>query len=102
MDSHNDSGSITTSGSTFARISSSQVTIVVVAIILVSISCGFYSGNRNIKGRTFDSISSISTSGSTFSSISVPQVTIVVAANILALAVAFTVEYIYERKYFCQ
>ena len=39
-----------------------------------------------------DSISSISTSGSTFASISVPQVTIVVVANIVALAVAFTLE----------
>ena len=44
-----------------------------------SISCGIYSG-------------SITTSGSTFAIISFPQVTIVVVANILALAVAFTVE----------
>ena len=78
--------------STFARISSSQVTIVVVANILVSISCGFYSGNSNRKRSAFDSNSSICTSGSTFASISVPQVTIVVVANIVALAVAFTLE----------
>ena len=44
-----------------------------------SISCGIYSGR-------------ITTRGSTFAIISFPQVTIVVVANILALAVAFTVE----------
>ena len=68
------------------------MTIVVVANILVSISCGFYNGNSNIKGSTFDSISNIGTSGSTFTSISVPQVTIVVVANISALSGAFIME----------